>query len=283
MKRGESFSPRFFPLPGVPIHTRLSRGWVGAMQYPHPMLRSLLTCTLVLSFVAAHAQSDPHGTVQGKLTGADGKPIESAWITAIPAEGEVDANNPEELTKEDGTYSLDVPPGRYFIVANYDWPATVSAPVISTYYPGVEEEASAKAIDVKAGSKDKNIDIKVTRVLTPKTFQIQITGEDGKPLPSGDAYLTQVNQAGIAGSDSGFTNANKDGRVKLMGFEGIDYIVWAENGVGAKKTCAQNITLSKAATVPPVITLQITMSQPKCRAQEDAARKAAYAMQPRAN
>jgi hypothetical protein len=248
------------------------------------MRRSLLTCAIVLLFAAtAHAQSDPHGTVQGKLTAADGKPIESAWITAIPAEGEVDANNPEELTKEDGTYSLDVPPGRYFIVANYDWPATGSAPVLSTYYPGVEDEATAKAIDVKAGGKDKNIDIKVTRVLTPRYFQVQITGEDGKPLPSGDAYLTQVNQAGIAGSDSGATYANKDGRVKLMGFEGIDYIVWAENGVGAKKTCAQNVTLAKGSAAPPVITLQITMSQPKCRAQEDAARKAAYAMQPRAN
>jgi hypothetical protein len=250
------------------------------------MLRSLFACTLLLPFTftfTAHAQTDPHGTVQGRLTGADGKPIESAWITAIPAEGEVDANNPEELTKEDGTYSLDVPPGRYFIVANYDWPATASAPVLSTYYPGTEDEATAKAIDVKAGSKDKNIDIKITRTLTPKYFQIQITGEDGKPLPSGDAYLTQVNQAGIAGSDSGATYASKDGRVKLTGFEGIDYIVWAENGVGAKKTCAQNITLAKGTAAPPVITLQITMAQPKCRAQEDAARKAAYAMQPRAN
>ena len=227
------------------------------------------------------AQDGPHGTVTGKLTAADGSAIGGAWVTAIPSQGEVDANNPEQLTNDDGTFSIDVPPGVYYIVANYDWPATQNAPVLTTYYPGVESESAAKAVAVKANEKLKGIDIKVTRVLAAKTFEVTVTGADGSPVPSADAYLTQVNQAGIAGSDSGATYADKNGHVKLNGFEGIEYIVWAENGVGAKKVCAPMQKLDKDHPPAGPIAMQLTLSQPACRQQEDAARKAAYATQPR--
>lgn len=51
----------------------------------------------------------PHGTIRGKLLDALGKPIKSAWVEAIPAEGEIPISNPEVLTEEDGSYSLNVP------------------------------------------------------------------------------------------------------------------------------------------------------------------------------
>ncbi len=233
------------------------------------------------------AQDGSHGTVTGKLTGADGKPIASAWVTAIASEGEIDATNPEQLTNDAGEFSLDVPPGKYFIVANYDWPATESAPVLSTYYagngPGSEAETGAKAIEVKNNAKIKNIDIKVTRVLKPISIEVLVTGPDGKPLPSGDAYLTQINQPGVAGSDSGATYADKAGHVKLLAFEGIDYQLWAENGVGKAKTCAVMLKLDKTHMPTGVVTMQVDQQQPTCSKQEDAARNAAYAMQPRAS
>jgi hypothetical protein len=258
-------------------------------------MRRLMFCFLLLGFgvlgisslmglhtvQARNAQDDPHGTVQGKLTGADGSPIGSAWVSAIPVEGDVDANNPEQLTNEDGTFTLAVPPGRYFIVANYDWPATQNAPVLTTFHPASENEAGAQPIDVKLNQKLKNIDIKVTRVLVPKYFEVVVTGQDGAPLPTADAYITQTNQAGIAGSDSGASYVDKKGHVKLMGFTGLDYMLFAENGVGPKKTCAAVMKLEKDKAPTGVITMQITMAQPNCRAQEDAARKAAYAMQAR--
>jgi hypothetical protein len=255
------------------------------------MRRWLICCSVLLLLVSiksVHAAQDgPHGTVTGKLTGADGKPIASAWVTAIASEGEIDATNPEQLTNDDGEFSLDVPPGKYFIVANYDWPATESAPVLSTYYagnaPGSETEAGAKAVEVKNNAKIKNIDIKIARVLKPISIEILITGPDGKPLPSGDAYLTQINQPGIAGSDSGATYADKSGHVKLLGFEGIDYQLWAENGVGKAKTCAVMRKLDKTHMPTGVVTMQVDQQQPTCSKQEDAARNAAYAMQPRAS
>jgi hypothetical protein len=257
------------------------------------MRRWLIGCAALLLFVSmksvqVHAAQDgPHGTVTGKLTGADGKPIASAWVTAIASEGEIDATNPEQLTNDEGEFSLDVPPGKYFIVANYDWPATESAPVLSTYYagngPGVEGEQGAKAVEVKNNAKVKNIDIKVSRVLKPLSIEVLVTGPDGKPLPSGDAYLTQINQPGIAGSDSGATYADKTGHVKLLAFEGIDYLLWAENGVGKAKTCAVMMKLDKTHMPTGVVTMQVDQQQPTCSKQEDAARNAAYAMQPRAS
>jgi hypothetical protein len=40
----------------------------------------------------------PHGTIRGKLIDAEGKPIKSAWVGAIPAEGKVPISYPEVLT-----------------------------------------------------------------------------------------------------------------------------------------------------------------------------------------
>jgi hypothetical protein len=254
----------------------------------HRLLACGLAFALALSFsgmrgghVLAAVQTDgPHGTILGKLTGADNAPIGSAWVTVIPSEGEVDANNPEQLTNEDGTFSIDVPPGKYFVVANYDWPATQNAPVLTTYYPAGEAESAAKVVEVKANQQVKGVDIHVTRVLVPKYFDVVVTGADGNPVKSADAYLTQTNQAGVAGSDSGASYVDAKGHVKLLGFVGIDYLLWAEDGVGAKKTCAAVMKLPKDAGSAP-ITMQITLAQPACRQQEDAARKAAYAMQAR--
>jgi hypothetical protein len=255
-------------------------------------MRRLLACGLLAGLVVclsgfedgrtvSAAQTDgPHGTILGKLTGADNAPIGSAWVTVIPSAGEVDANNPEQLTNDDGTFSIDVPPGKYFVVANYDWPATQNAPVLTTYYPTREAESAAKVVEVKANQQVKGIDIHVTRVLVPKYFDVVVTGADGSPVKSADAYLTQTNQAGVAGSDSGASYVDAKGHVKLLGFAGIDYLLWAEDGVGAKKTCAAVMKLPKDAGSSP-ITMQITLAQPACRQQEDAARKAAYAMQAR--
>ncbi|QMV18778.1 hypothetical protein GOB94_08845 [Granulicella sp. 5B5] len=194
----------------------------------------LLAGVLAMSGVMA-AQDGPHGTVTGKLTGADGSVIASAWVTAIPAEGPVDVDNPEELTGDDGSFTLQVPPGKYFVVANYDWPATESAPVLTSYYagagaPAAEKEDGAKAVEVKAGGTAKGIDIHVTRALVPKYFDVVVKDADGKASTTGTAFLTQVNQAGVAGNDSGATFVDKNGHAKLLGFEGVDYLLWAENG-----------------------------------------------------
>ena len=43
----------------------------------------------------------PHATIRGRLTDADGRPIKSAWVGAIPAEGSVPISFPEMLTKQD--------------------------------------------------------------------------------------------------------------------------------------------------------------------------------------
>lgn len=239
--------------------------------------------------VAAAMQSDgPHGTVVGKLTGADGNAIASAWVTAIPAEGPVDVDNPEELTGDDGSFTLQVPPGKYFVVANYDWPATESAPVLTSYYagggtPAAETEAGAKGVEVKANATVRGIDIHVTKALVPKYFDVVVVDAEGKPSTTGTAFLTQVNQAGVAGNDSGATFLDKNGHAKLLGFEGVDYLLWAENGVKAAKTCAPVMKLPKDAAPKGTIKLQLTLAQPVCGKQEDDARKTAYAMQPRAD
>jgi hypothetical protein len=236
---------------------------------------------LALFCVAAPAQTTgPHGTIHGKLTGADGAPITSAWVAAIPSEGEVPADNVEQLTKEDGTFTLDVPPGKYFVVANYDWPATEGAPVLTTYYPSVEKESEAKAITVADKAKLNGIDIHVTHTLVPKYIDVIVLNADGTPATAAEAHLTQTDKVGVAGNDNGVTYVDKDGKAHLLAFEGVDYLLFANLGVGAKRTCSTVVKLGKTTPTAPV-TVKITLDNAACNAQENAARSVAYAAQAR--
>lgn len=250
-------------------------------------MRLRATCALALAAITLAAaplhaaQTAPHGTIKGKLFGADGAPLSSAWVSAIPATGEIPIDNVEQLTGDDGSFSLDVDPGKYFVVANFDWPATQSVPVLTTYYPSAETESAATAVTVTAGQTAASIDIHVKRVLTPKYIDVTVQGPDGNPAPKADAYLTQVNQASVAGNDSGTTYVDKSAKAHLLYFDGVDYLLFAEQGVGAAKICSPVMKLPHTTPVTAPITLKLTLAQPACHAQEDDARKAAYAMQSR--
>lgn len=221
----------------------------------------------------------PHGTIRGKVTDALGRPIKSAWVEAIPAEGEVPISGPEVLTEKDGSYSLDVEPRKYFVVVSRTEPASESVPLLTTYFPAAETEAGATTLDISDDSDLTDIDIHVRRTLTPRSFEVQVLGPNDEPAIGAYAFLTQTNQAPIVGG--GVTHANADGKVRLMGFEGLDYLLWADLGSGPSERCAQVVHLdpNQAAAVPIVIKIMLTHAA--CSKQADEARSAAYASQKR--
>jgi hypothetical protein len=217
----------------------------------------------------------PHGTIRGKLLDALGKPIKSAWVEAIPAEGEIPISNPDVLTEEDGSYSLNVEPGKYFVVVNRTNPASEDVPVLTTYFPAGESEAGAKVLDITDNAEVTDVDIHIGRTLIPRYFDVQAILPSGKPASGSYVYLTQTNRAPIVGY--GVTHTNPDGKARLMGFEGIEYLLWADLGSPPFERCAHAVRLAPDQSSSVPIVMKIALAQAACSKQEEEARSAAYA------
>ncbi len=221
----------------------------------------------------------PHGTIGGKVIDALGRPIKSATVEAIPAEGEVPISNPDASTEEDGTYSLSVEPGKYFVVVNREIPASEWVPVLTTYFPDTESETAAKTLEIADGTELTDIDIHVRRTLIRRYFEVQVLLPSGKVAPDSYTYLTQTNQAPIVGYS--ITHTGVEGKARLTGFEGVDYLLWAELGSGPTERCAKAVHLNPAQPSESPIVMKIELAQPACSKQAEDARSVAYATQRR--
>lgn len=223
----------------------------------------------------------PHGTIQGRLTNAEGKPIGLAWVGAIPANRKVPVDYPKELTGKDGTYSLYVKPGKYFVAVNYDEPATDDVPVLTTYFPSTESEAGANPITVADFDEIKGIDIQIHRVLKPRFFNVQVLDPEGRPAVGAYVFLTQKDREDIAGKCCGITNVDSQGRAKLSAFEGLDYLLWAKLGDYPGEQCAPAISLDRNQSNAETIVARISLAQNACMQHEQDALRAAYYAHPR--
>jgi hypothetical protein len=215
------------------------------------------------------------GTIRGRLIDAEGKPIKSAWVGAIPAEGPVPISFPEMRTKEDGSYSLDVEPGKYLVVINRDNPANAEVPVLTTYFPSAEAEAEATPLNVADSALLGGIDIQVHRVLVPHFFDVHVLLGD-KPAGGAYVYLTQTDRAPIVGPH-GVTHTDSEGQARLQGFDGVDYLLWADMGSWPSKQCAPVVSLDHNHMYTDPIVVKISLTQDTCSKQEREARSAAYA------
>jgi hypothetical protein len=223
----------------------------------------------------------PHGTIRGRLTDPEGRPIGLAWVAAIPATGEVTINYEKELTEKDGTYSLDVKPGKYFIVVSYEEGATDDVPVLTTYFPSSESEAGATPINIVDYDEIHGIDIQIHRVLKPRFFDVQVLNANGKPATSAYVFLTETDREQIAGNCCGVTQVDSQGRARLLAFEGLDYLLWAKLGSFPSEQCAPVISLDRNRSNAETVVARISLAQDDCSQQEQDALYAAYYAHPR--
>jgi len=139
-------------------------------------MRGYLLAILLLFQVAASRQA---GTITGRLVLRDGKPEANIRVMAVEAR---DSARETEgtivslaVTDSFGNYRLeDVPSGRYVIAAGFvDHPS---------FYPGVDERASARVVTVDHGAALRGIDF-------AETASFKLTGRvtvlDSQQLRSG--------------------------------------------------------------------------------------------------
>jgi hypothetical protein len=172
----------------------------------------------------------PHGTVQGKIMGPDGQGVRFGEVEAVPVEGKIPIINPEAMTEEDGTYSLDLKPGRYLIVVNRDSPATKNVPMSATYYPRAEGRKQAQIVSIADGVTLPNIDIQPLRALEEKHLRVRVIWPDGTPVEEANVDVGETgNPYAIAGDDEGgVRHTDKDGWATLLAYAGKSYRLSAD-------------------------------------------------------
>jgi Carboxypeptidase regulatory-like domain len=147
----------------------------------------------------------PAGVVTGRVTTADGEPVESAGVSLkvrmIQNGRRQLMNRNGASTDEDGYFRIgNLQPGTYYLYSNgYSRLITDSDEVYSpAYYPGVSDVSGASAIEVHAGSttvadltlrKEKAYRVSgvVTGLLPNQNAQVELLGPDGENLPEQSA------------------------------------------------------------------------------------------------
>jgi hypothetical protein len=172
----------------------------------------------------------PHGTIKGKISDSDGKPLHFARVEAVPPTGQVRISNPSDLSDDDGTFSLDVKPGKYVLVVNRTSPATKAVPMDATYYPSAENRKSAQIVVVADGQTVSGIDIHPLRALHAKHLRVRVVWPDGSPVGEANVMVSETEKpTSIAGDDDGgVRHTDKDGWATLLAFTGRSYRISAD-------------------------------------------------------
>ena len=175
-------------------------GYFSEMELRQGMGR--MTPTLITSGMGSvTVKLSPAGVVTGRVTAADGEPVESAGVSLkvrmIQNGRRQLVNRNGAGTDEDGYFRIgNLQPGTYYLYSNgFSRLSAATDEVFSpAYYPGVNDVAGASAIEVRAGStsvadltlrKEKAYRVSgvVTGLLPNQMAQVQLLGPDGDHIP----------------------------------------------------------------------------------------------------
>jgi len=145
----------------------------------------------------------PAGVIAGRVTTADGEPVESAGVMLkvrmIQNGRRQLMNRNGTVTDEDGYFRVgNLQPGTYYLYSNGNSRMiTAGDEVLSpAYYPGVNDVSGASALEVRPGSttiadftlhKEKGYRVSgtVTGLLPNQAGSVELLGPDGENLPIG--------------------------------------------------------------------------------------------------
>lgn len=124
------------------------------------------------------------GSIQGRILDASGKPLLNAFVYIVPAGGTVLPKRRElygELQgKEEFFKFVRIPPGEYLIVVNPDDSLDPKFPYRRTFFPGVDDRASAAIITIRGGEQIKDVDIRLVQQFAPRHLTARVTWADGR-------------------------------------------------------------------------------------------------------
>ncbi len=137
--------------------------------------------------------------INGRVTDADGHPVIDQRVEIRVSANQQDEQNrhqgrlshlQESNTDDRGIYRIyGLPPGRYLLFVSgvnyrYSLLGNSGAKYTPTYYPGVTDEAQARAVEVGEGSEIAGIDIRLGGA--KNTYEVLgrvVDAENGQPVP----------------------------------------------------------------------------------------------------
>lgn len=197
-----------FSFTGLP-----ARNYVLSVSHPGYVTPSLHGQNAILTYVLTAGQQIkdivvrlmPAGVLRGRVTDADGDPIDQIDVAAIPVGKKSPAG--ESNTNDLGEFRIyNLPPGRYYVQANpraeAEMLGAISRPskaqtsvYVTTFYPATTNRTTATALDVHAGD-EVSVNIALQQANLYPVSGILLNGK-GAPLALG--VVTAVNE----GSDAG--------------------------------------------------------------------------------
>ena len=208
----------------------------------------------------------PTGYITGRVVGPDGKPVPDIDVSAM-AIGDVPLYLQKftESTDKSGRFRIDTPPGEYKVGANFRSPPSAAFPYPRTYSPSTTEETAAARFRVR-DRQTVTVSIRLPTRLIERRYPVRVVWPDDTPVGEANAWLVEQPGSDWPVGDS-VSHTRTDGRVELVGLEGIRYIVRAVvyGKPGFTPHCAEPLEVDPARPLNREIVLRLTRTGDVCR------------------
>jgi protocatechuate 3,4-dioxygenase beta subunit len=177
------------------------------------------------------------GAIAGRILDRDGEPMTEARVQASPwtpaAIGVSGVSGPSAMTNDLGEFRIfGLAPGDYLLEATpqtaivcFDCGGFNRPVLISTYYPGTTDRASASRVKVAGGQTTSGIELTLQ---SGPSFHVSGIVVDPRGRPVEGAWIRLVvDPPGAAGNSPGEVQSDASGRFRLDGVPGGRYRLFA--------------------------------------------------------
>lgn len=208
---------------------------------------------------------DSSNTVEGVVTGPDGKPLKGADITFVKEDGE-EPDQRIEQTDDNGRYIIpQLSPGKYYIAVNSHGFVSADNPFLTTYYPGVQDIKKAVIIDLKGGDALKNINIRIPDIAPTIWISGKVVYADNVPVDEADVKFESIDEPKkVIGNSKMRTGKNGEFKINVLkGLHGeiaAEKLFWSMNYKGCENQILTGRVIGNDYHGPTVATKPILIN-----------------------
>ena len=187
-----------------------------------------------------------NGWISGRVVTAEGLPVEKIAVSLVdPAylEGTVRSSR----TGEKGQFEFGpLEPGRYLVAVNRTRSSDHKDPTNAytpTYYPGVSDQTHARVINLEAGEKLRDLEIRVAEKRATSVIDGKVVLSDSTPAKNAFVLVKDA-----AYGEFWVVQADEQGRFKIDGYVGQKLVIEARHPAYASND-RQPVTLSEEITM----------------------------------
>ena len=173
-----------------------------------------------------------NGRVNGRVINADGEAVARILVSLVdPGADATEYPSRVVRTNDEGYFSFSaVPRGSYHVAVNYNRFPDSNDPTNGyppSFYPGVVDQRHAQTINVGAGEKLSDLEIRIPSKQPASTLIGTVVWSDGSPVVNAQLSIKDVTQTKNASHRS--VSADAQGQFKIEGYNGQKLIIEARS------------------------------------------------------